>query len=183
MTSARRSDPGEVTLPQSRHIVLVGMMGTGKTTVGRLLAARLGRRLFDSDELIEARTGRTVREIFESDGEPAFRDLESAALAEALADERPAVIAAAGGVVLRQENRAALCSATVVWLTAEPPVLAGRVSPDDHRPLLAGDAEARLGELLAQRAHLYAEVSDATVATDSAPAEAVAEQIIELVDG
>ena len=70
----------DILCERSPHLVLVGMMGAGKTTVGRLLAERLGRRLVDSDELIEARTGRTVREIFETDGEAAFRALETAAL-------------------------------------------------------------------------------------------------------
>ena len=82
------------------HLVLVGMMGTGKTTVGTVLAQRLGRPLIDSDAEVEARTGRTVREIFETDGEAAYRALETEALVDALASPVPAVIAAAGGVVL-----------------------------------------------------------------------------------
>ena len=87
-----------------RHIVLVGLMGTGKTTTGRLVAARLGRRLLDSDEMVEARTGRTVREIWRDEGEPAYRVLETAALQEALAATDPLVIAAAGGVVLERRT-------------------------------------------------------------------------------
>lgn len=166
-----------------RHIVLVGMMGTGKTTVGRLLAERLARTLWDSDELIESRTGRTVREIFETDGEAAFRDLEAKALVEALADDRPAVIAAAGGVVLQAQNRAALRSPTVVWLTGEPHILAGRVDAGDHRPLLGDDPEITLRLLLAQRGPLYAEVADVTVDTGDLSAEGVTERIMEFVNG
>ena len=109
-------------IPANQHVVLVGLMGTGKTTVGRALAERLHRRLLDSDLLIEARTGRTVRQIFQDEGEPAFRALETEVLIEALAQTTPSVIAAAGGVVLSEQNRRALkaAPAKVVWLRAEP---------------------------------------------------------------
>jgi hypothetical protein len=105
------------------HLVLVGMMGTGKTTVGTVLARRLGRPLIDSDAEVEARTGRTVREIFETDGEAAYRPLETEALLDALTSAAPAVIAAAGGVVLSATNRQALKehAGLVVWLRADPP--------------------------------------------------------------
>jgi shikimate kinase len=93
------------------HLVLVGMMGVGKSTVGRMVAAELDRPLFDSDEMIEERTGRTVREIWATDGEPAFRTLETDTLLEALAEPEPSVIAAAGGVVLSERNREALQTA------------------------------------------------------------------------
>jgi phospholipid transport system substrate-binding protein len=95
-------------IPENQHLVLVGMMGAGKTTVGRILGERLGRRVVDSDQVIESRTGRTVREIFATDGEAAFRALETEALIEALTEQEPLVIAAAGGVVLSEQNRAAL---------------------------------------------------------------------------
>ena len=101
--------------------MLIGMMGSGKTTVGRSLAAALGRPLVDSDAQVEARTGRTVREIFESDGEAAYRVLEREALVDALGEAEPSVVAAAGGVVLDAGNRAVLQEAgTVVWLRARP---------------------------------------------------------------
>ena len=140
-----------------RHIVLVGMMGAGKTTVGREVAARLGRRMVDSDELIEARTGRTVREIFEQDGEAAFRVLETAALVDALHESEPVVVAAAGGVLMRDENRAALrrSGAVVVWLRADPAVLAERATQGTHRPLLDGDPEAAMRRLLPDREPLW----------------------------
>nr|MBA3303085.1 bifunctional shikimate kinase/3-dehydroquinate synthase [Acidimicrobiia bacterium] len=138
------------------HLVLVGMMGSGKTSVGELVAERLGRKLVDSDAVIEARTGRTVREIFEADGEAAFRTLESEALAEALASPQPAVVAAAGGVVLDEANRELLRSGggrRVVWLDADPSVLAARVEKGDHRPLLGDDPEAAMVRLADGRAY------------------------------
>src|SRR5215217_434800 len=102
----------------AEHLVLVGMMAVGKTTVGRRVAEALGRPFSDSDELVEARTGRTVRDIFAVDGEAAYRVLETAALMEALEAGAPQVIAAAGGVVLAAANRAALRrpGVRVVWL-------------------------------------------------------------------
>jgi shikimate kinase len=140
------------------------MMGSGKTTVGRRVAARLGRPLRDSDAEVEARTGRTVREIFETDGEAAFRTEEALALAEALADPEPAVVAAAGGVVLDPGNRERLrATGTVVWLDARPEFLARRVSTGGHRPLLGDDPLAALRRLDTERRPLYAEVADAVV--------------------
>jgi shikimate kinase len=167
----------------SGHVVLVGMMGAGKTTVGQVVAARLGRRFVDSDELIEARTGQTVREIFETAGEPAFRALETEALIEALDDPTPLVIAAAGGVVLRPENRAALerSDALVVWLSADPAVLADRVRVGDHRPLLGDDPEAVLRRLAPARKEWYEEVADAVVETDHASTDEVVERVLDLV--
>jgi shikimate kinase len=150
------------------HLVLVGMMGSGKSTVGRTVAARLGRPLYDSDEMIEARTGRTVREIFRDEGEEAFRTLETEVLVEALAAPEPSVIAAAGGAVLRAENRAALAAADarVVWLRADPAVLVERVRSGGHRPLLDDDPAATLRRMLTEREALYREVADAVVRVD-----------------
>lgn len=163
--------------PLFRHVALVGMMGSGKTTVGTQLAEGLGRRFVDSDAQVEARTGRTVREIFEHDGEQAYRVLEAEALADALDAEEPSVIAAAGGVVLDPENRRRLNQgAWVVWLRADPEVLAGRLLPSggerapsdpDHRPLLADDPEGTLRRLTTEREALYAEVADTTVEVTS----------------
>ncbi|MET0578685.1 MAG: bifunctional shikimate kinase/3-dehydroquinate synthase [Ilumatobacteraceae bacterium] len=167
-----------------RHIVLVGMMGAGKTTAGRRLAHRLGRRLVDSDELIEARTGRTVREIFEEDGEPAFRVLETAALVNALEEPEPYVIAAAGGVLMRAENRDALrrSGALVIWLRADPAVLAARATRGTHRPLLDGDPEAAMRRLLPDREPLYRNAADGVVDTDGRTPDEVVDAITAIVD-
>jgi shikimate kinase len=162
----------------ARHIVLVGLMGVGKTTTGVRLAERLGRRLVDSDHLIEATTGQTVREIFADQGEPAFRALEEAALLEALAEPEPLVIAAAGGVVMSPANRAALCRAQafVVWLQADLDVLAQRAVTDVHRPLLDDDPAGTLARMATDRAEWYAEVADVSVVTtDRTPDEVVDE--------
>jgi shikimate kinase len=147
------------------HLVLVGLMGSGKTTVGRWVATRLGRPFLDSDDVVEARTGRTVREIWLSDGEAAYRALEAEALADALSCETPTVIAAAGGVVLSAANREALgnADATVVWLRADPDVLVERATSGTHRPLLDDDPAATLRQMATDRDDLYEQVADAIV--------------------
>lgn len=169
------------------HLVLVGLMGVGKTTVGKAVAAALGRPFRDSDAEVEARTGHTVRELFEGPGEPAFRREETEALVALLADGRPTVIAAAGGVVLDPTNRRLLRTASagdglVAWLRADPAVLTGRVAGGSHRPLLADDPSGTLAEMAAVRESLYAEVADVEVNADQA-VEAVVADLVGLVDG
>jgi shikimate kinase len=155
------------------------MMGSGKTTVGRRVAARLGRPLRDSDQEVEARTGRTVREIFESDGEAAFRVEEARALGDALDDPEPAVVAAAGGVVLDPGNRERLRGAgTVVWLDGRPEDLARRVSSGGHRPLLGDDPLAALRRLDRERRPLYREVADHVVPVGKRPLDDVVSDVL-----
>ncbi|MGZ4730387.1 MAG: shikimate kinase [Acidimicrobiales bacterium] len=169
------------------HVVLVGMMGSGKTTVGRLLAERLGRPFFDSDEMVEARTGHTVAELFEASGESGFRAEEAAALADGLADPTPSVIAAAGGTVLDPTNRRLIRQAgaddgLVVWLHTDVAVLAERVVSGTHRPLLADDPRADLERLAAQREPLYAEVADLRLESDDTP-DALVARLVDAVAG
>jgi len=156
------------------------MMGAGKSTIGRLAAERLGRQFLDSDAIIEARTGRTVREIFVADGEDAFRTLETQVLLEALSSPAPVVIAAAGGVVLRAENRAALevANARVVWLCATPTLLTERVTSGGHRPLLDDDPEGVLRRMWVEREPLYREVADAIVSVDGRSVHDVLEAVL-----
>lgn len=164
------------------HVVLVGMMGAGKTTIGRRLARRLDRPFVDSDEQVEARTGRTVREIFEAEGEPTFRALETDALCDALSSSTPAVVAAAGGTVLAEVNRDAMRSAgTVVWLRADPSVLATRVRDGVHRPLLADDPAQVLRDLDAARRDLYASVAHHVVDTEGRMPEDVVDALVEVL--
>lgn len=167
-------------IPASGHLVLVGLMGTGKTTVGRRVADRLGRPFHDSDEMIERATGRTVRQIFAEDGEPAFRAIETDVLVEALADPVPSVIAAAGGVVLQEPNRVALRehAGRVVWLRADPALLVARVTSGGHRPLLDDDPAGTLARMHATREALYREVADAVISVDHRSVEDVVEAVL-----
>lgn len=147
------------------HIVLVGLMGSGKTTVGRRVAARLGRPFVDADEALAEHHGRSVRQVFEEDGEPAFRAMESAVLAQLLARAEPTVIAAGGGVVVPAENRELLSrpEVFVVWLRAGAAFLATRTAKKEGRPLLDGDPGAVLARLAVERQGWYEEVADVVV--------------------
>jgi len=148
----------------ARHVVLVGLMGVGKSTVGRRLAKELQRPFADVDEQVELRAGRTIPALFADEGEEAFRALEASVLADLLASSAPLVLAGGGGVVTIQANRAALAAAEayVVWLRASPEFLAGRTDPT-HRPLLAGDAAGTLARLAEERAPLYEAAADVAV--------------------
>ncbi|RZA13803.1 MAG: shikimate kinase [Lysobacteraceae bacterium] len=139
-----------------RHVVLVGPMGSGKSTLGPVLAARLGLDYVDVDAAIMAAAGREIASIFATEGEAGFRDREARALAGALAGN-PAVIATGGGAVLAQANRAAMRGAgTVVYLFVEPATQLSRLAGDRDRPLLQGDDRAAtLAALQAVREPLY----------------------------
>ena len=155
-------------------------MGSGKTTVARIAALRLNRQVIDSDQVIERLTGRTVRQIFADEGEEAFRAFETAALLDALASPEPAVIAAAGGVVLREENRKALreANARIVWLCASPDLLVARAMSGGHRPLLDEDPAGTLRRMSRDREALYREVADAIVFVDNRTPSDVAEAVL-----
>lgn len=170
-----------MTTDDGHHLVLVGMMGVGKTTTGRRVADALGRRFLDSDDEIERRTGRTVAQIFETDGEAAFRAVETEVLLDALSSPEPAVIAAAGGTVLSEENRRALRGGgTVVWLRAPTELLVSRVAGSTHRPAITDDPAGTLARLAEAREALYAEVADIVVDA-SLDADAVVGQILRAV--
>jgi len=166
------------------HIFLVGFMGAGKTTVARLLAERLDRPCVDVDEIIEAESGRSVREIFEDEGEPAFRALESRALLS-LQTAEPSVVACGGGIVTRDENRSALKRlGCVVYLKVSAGETLARVGADGTRPLLSGPGGVLAAtSLLEARESLYAAVADISIDTVGLSAEQVADQVASAIEG
>jgi shikimate kinase len=139
----------------SRVVVLVGMMGSGKTTVGRAVAARLGVGFIDTDDRVVARTGKSVRDIFASDGEAVFRAVESQVLLDVLDSQVDVVIAAAGGTVLSE-----------------------RAARGAHRPLLDGDIESRLAALDGERRALYQSVADVCIDTRGKDIEEVVHEVV-----
>ena len=169
-------------------IVLVGLMGTGKSTVARTLATHYGIECLDTDKLVEARAGKPVRQMFTEDGEDAFRDLESDVLSSCLRSPQGAVIAGAGGVVLRAENREMLnaarrdSGAIVVWLHAQPEVLSVRTAKGSHRPLLDDDREGTLVRMSQERMPLYSEVADIVVDVSDRSQESVCALLIDAID-
>jgi shikimate kinase len=165
------------------HLVLVGMMGSGKTTIGRMLAARLGRPYFDTDDEVVRLAGATVSGIFSSEGEAGFRRRESGVLAQLLASAIPSVVSAGGGVVLDAHNRALLHDAgAVVWLRATAETLGNRVGDAPDRPLLAGSSgpgrRERLVRLCAEREPLYDEVATLVLDVDGLEPAAVADEVL-----
>jgi len=164
-------------------IFLVGMMGAGKTTVGRLLARRLKLRFVDSDREIEARCGVKIPVIFEIEGEGGFRARESAAI-ESLTALPGIVLATGGGVVLVERNRRCLAEhGTVVYLRAKPEDLYERVRHDRNRPLLAGgDPLAKLRELHEQRDPLYRSVADVVLETGTQSVQTLARQLLDRLE-
>lgn len=172
--------PGPAAPSRPERLLLVGMMGSGKTTVGRLVAERLGWRYADSDAMVEASTGHTVAELWAAGGEPAFRREETRVLREAVDGGDRVVVGVAGGAVLDPANRELLRrSGVVVWLRAEVDTLAARVGDGSgHRPLLKGDPAGNLRRLDAERRPLYAAVADAVVDVDDLPPAEVAARVV-----
>jgi len=148
------------------NLFLVGLMGAGKTTVGKALARRTGKTFYDSDHVIEERSGVRVGTIFDIEGEQSFRSRESAVIAD-LAKLDNIVLATGGGAVLRPENRQVLrAHGTVIYLCAPIDDLLARTQHDKNRPLLrTADPRAKLESLLAERDPLYREVADLVMST------------------
>jgi shikimate kinase len=162
-------------------IVLVGPMGVGKSTVGRLLAERLGLGYRDTDDDIVAAEGRTIAEIFVDDGEPAFREMEKRAVRAALA-EHEGVLALGGGAILDADTRALLAEHRVVYLSMEVDEAVRRTGLNVARPLLAVNPRKQWRELMEARRHLYEEVATAVVATDGRTPEEVAQAALDALE-
>jgi len=160
-------------------IILIGLPGSGKSTVGRHLSRRLQQPFVDSDQAIEARLGCPIREFFERDGEARFRDIEEEVIAQLCANA-PGVLATGGGAVLRPSNRALLRGAgTVVYLQSQPEDLMRRLRHDRKRPLLqVADPMARLRELFEQRDPLYRETAHHIVETGRPSVSNLAQSIL-----
>ena len=168
---------------QSGNLILVGMMGSGKTTMGRLLAKHLGKVFVDSDEEIIKRTGVTIPHIFDVEGEPGFRLRELAAIRH-LVERNNMVLATGGGAVLEEQNRSLLQqNGIVIYLNASVHDLWQRTRHDRNRPLLqTGNPHARLTELFQQRDPLYRQVSDIIAQSGKQSAQALMLQLAEEID-
>ena len=161
------------------HVLLVGMMGAGKSSVGKLLSDRLSRPFVDVDAAIEDEEGMAIATIFETRGEAAFRDLEANMLVALLANPVAAVLSVGGGAVTESRNRAVLHrQPQVVWLRASGATLAAHVGDGPERPLLAGKHVGReVTRLSEQREPMYAEVAKVVVDVDGLSVEDVVERV------
>lgn len=169
-----------MTVP-ARKVLLIGMMGSGKSTVGAALSSRLGCPYLDNDVLLERTTGQSAEDILRTDGEQALRVAESRVLTFMLGMPAPIIASVAGGVVLVEADRKRLMDADahVVWLRATPRVLARRVGTGAGRPKLGVDAEASLRKLAAERNPYYEQVADQIVDVDALAPGAVAKLVAE----
>jgi len=174
--------PGADVLPAGAEVtrpvaVIIGPPGAGKTTVGTLLAGRLGMPFLDSDTDIEERAGKPIPEIFVQDGEPAFRALEAEAVAAAL-DRHGGVLALGGGAVMTAVTQTRLAGHTVVFLSVSAAEAAARVGLNRDRPLLLGNVRAQLKALLEARLPTYRRLATAIVHTDGRTPDDVTDDVL-----
>jgi len=165
-------------------IVLVGLMGSGKTTVGKRIAQELGYAFVDSDDVVASTAGKSVREIFAQDGEAVFRQCESEAIKSVLADRQSSVVlATGGGAVISSENRQLISeqASTVVWLDASVEDLVVRTKSGATRPLLDGDAATTLQSLSSQRSAWYDEVATVRIDTRGKTVAKVCSAVVDAI--
>jgi shikimate kinase len=164
---------------QGLNIYLIGMMGCGKSTIGSLLAAKLGYSFLDTDTTIEKLVGQSIAELFEAVGEPEFRKLETQVLAEVSAHIR-LVVATGGGIAIARENWNHLHQGLVIWLDPSIDILAERLQGDTTRPILATSEglQTKLESLLAERRYRYAEADIHLPFTDNLTAEEIVDRIL-----
>lgn len=164
------------------NIVLIGPMGSGKTTVGRALAAKIGVDFFDSDEVLMAQENCSMTALMANIGEPEFRIRETAVL-QTLLQRKPIVLATGGGVVLKVENRQLLKQrAVVIYLSVKLSTQLDRLAEDDDRPLLkVSDRRAKLAQLNSKRIPYYEEISDMTIPVDDLSLEDILRRILKIL--
>ncbi|MEH1843271.1 MAG: shikimate kinase [Nostoc sp.] len=168
-------------LLQGVNLYLIGMMGVGKTTVGRLLAKELGYGFVDTDDVIAQATGKSINQLFAQEGEPGFRQLESDVLSQICALTK-LTIATGGGIVLRRENWGYLHHGLIVWLDAPVEIIYNRLVDDITRPLLQdADPKGKLRSLLEQRTPLYSQADLHITEREGDTPEDVAKRIIEAI--
>jgi shikimate kinase len=175
-----QTSPASGTTSDRPLLVLIGPPGAGKTTVGRLVAERLGVPFTDTDQLVVERAGRSVSDIFVLDGEPAFRQLEREAIVAAL--QRPGVVALGGGAVMDPRTEADLTAHRVVFLDVRIADAAGRVGFDTSRPLLAVNPRAQWTALMNDRRPVYARIGTRVDTAGREPAD-IAEEVVALLQG
>ncbi|AFY42289.1 shikimate kinase [Nostoc sp. PCC 7107] len=168
-------------LLQGVSLYLIGMMGAGKTTVGRLLAPQLGYRFVDTDDVIAKATGRSITQLFAEEGEAAFRQLESDVLAQVSAHIN-LTVATGGGIVVRRENWGYLRHGLIVWLDLPVELLYNRLAEDTTRPLLQDpDPQGKLRSLLEQRQPLYSQADLHIMVNEGETPEQIANKVIEAI--
>lgn len=170
----------DVTAPRPTRVLLLGMMGSGKSSVGRALAARTGWPFIDNDALVEGASGLTARELLRDRGEHALREAESEALRAGLGIPVPAIVATAAGTIMRREDRQLIDGGGLaVWLHAPAHVLAARAAGAEHRPWLEDDPVAWFTRTIEEREPLYRSVADLQIDTGSVDPDDAAARVLE----
>lgn len=167
-----------------KNIILIGFMGCGKTTLGIKLSYRLRRSMEDTDKLIEKKEGRTISDIFQTDGEAYFRTLETACLKRMIRTTNHKIISTGGGLPLKEENRALLKElGTVVYLRATAETIYERVKHDKSRPLLQGEnPQEKIRTLMAKRSALYEQAADVIIDVDGKNFDTILDEIVKAAD-